>query len=111
MQVTKILHQLLDHVIHKTRIKSLIPVFQARQSIFKDSSSLQIDVFNGAVKRALFYYRAKLQAFVILKNPKKKTSTLLIKVRSETVTNKPAFRQSFKSQRCLVHNFIYFIDI
>lgn len=29
MQVTKILHQLLDSTIHKTRIKSLIPVIQA----------------------------------------------------------------------------------
>jgi hypothetical protein len=29
MQVSKILHQLLDSTIHKTRIKSLIPVIQA----------------------------------------------------------------------------------
>lgn len=29
MQVTKILHQLLDSTIHKTRIKSLIPVIEA----------------------------------------------------------------------------------
>lgn len=29
MQVTKILHQLLDATIHKTRIKSLLPIIQA----------------------------------------------------------------------------------
>lgn len=29
MQVTKILHQLLDTTIHKTRIKSLLPIIQA----------------------------------------------------------------------------------
>jgi len=29
MQVTKIVHQLLDATIHKTRIKSLLPVIQA----------------------------------------------------------------------------------
>jgi len=29
MQVTKIVHQLLDTIIHKTRIKSLLPVIQA----------------------------------------------------------------------------------
>ncbi len=29
MQVTKILHQLLDATIHKTRVKSLLPIIQA----------------------------------------------------------------------------------